>query len=220
VARYCSLSVDLLTLILGKRKRIPSDTGNEDAKRRKKVRDQPSITPSSAKTKDITRRKDIFSYNRPKASCATIPLALLHPVFADFLEACQHHQPTEEDNKWLMGLRQDMLQEYRNENERCTQFRQTFEEHTGIAIPDASIPGTQYSTDGHYAIGEHFLLITAGKNEWARMSSDPPVQAFTYYNKSVNRIEKLDYLNDVFKNSPLPCLIIYYVGEYVILSGI
>jgi hypothetical protein len=194
---------------VGKRKRSPSNSQDINVKRVKVLESIPSITPSSVKLKDITHHGGIdVTYNRPKASCTTIPIALLHQVFANFLEDYRRHEPTERDNKWLTELRHAMLQEYAEETLRCSEFRQIFEKHTGIKIPDASIPGSSYRTDGHYDIAGHYLLITEGKNEWVGISADPQLQAFLYYIQSAK-----SNVDKVSKGDSLPCLIIYYVGK-------
>lgn len=149
-----------------------------------------------------------LAYNRPEAKCATIPIALAHQVFANFLEDCQHHEPTEKDNKWLATLRHDMLKQYANEQERCSRFRRIFEGNTDMSISEASIPGTTSRNDGHFIFANHFLLISVGKHEWVRLAADPQLQAFMYYIKTVKQTK-------VIKVSPMPCLIIYYIGECI-----
>ncbi|PVF96566.1 hypothetical protein CPB86DRAFT_708723 [Serendipita vermifera] len=168
--------------------------------------------------KDLTRYlKSGVAYNRPEASCATIPIALLHQVFAEFLENCQHHVTTVQDNRWLLDLRRAMLLEYAEEGGRASRFREIFTIHTDIDLPNATVPNTKDQTDGHFAINRHFLLITEAKNEWIGIAADPQLQAFVYYIESVRALVKT---SEIFKRSPLPCLIIYYVGSLIGFAGV
>jgi hypothetical protein len=197
----------------GKRKHGSSDIEDSAAKRVKRIKGIPSLEPLSIKFKHIAKRigSDKVAYNRPRAHSATIPIALTHPVFAKFLQDYQHHEPTDKDNNWLRDLQFHMLKEYREEGYRTARFREIFEANTGIWIPDASLRGTTHRTNGYFDCAGHVLLIIVAKNEWVNLLADPQLQAFTQYIEYVkNKTE-----DKAFKGSPLPCLIIYYVGECI-----
>jgi hypothetical protein len=163
------------------------------------------------KQKNVTSKWPTVAYNRPNPSLETIPIVLCHEVFPNFLYNCQHHEPTKEDNRWATELRHAMLKEYPSEVERCQKFREIFKTHTNVKLADESIPGLSTRTDGHYTVGQDLVLLSEGKNEWNGLNSDPQLQAFTYYIQyTQSRIE-----DEKIRRSPLPCLIIYYVGEWI-----
>ncbi|PVG03682.1 hypothetical protein CPB86DRAFT_695030 [Serendipita vermifera] len=126
--------------VLGKRS--SSDVGSRDAKRINDLEEIPSIAPSSIQNKHISGilEEKVF-YNRPTPTRKAIPIALLHSVFSKFLDDCQNHKPTEEDNCWVREIRYAMLKEYQTESSRCDAFRGIFKRNTGRTLNTGPTPG-------------------------------------------------------------------------------
>jgi hypothetical protein len=200
-----------------KRKRSLSDLGDQGIKRINDLVQIPSISPTSIQQKDVTNQLNgKVIYNRPVPSRETIPIVLLHNVFARFLDDCRNHAPTKEDNRWLRELRYAMLKEYDNEATRSEIFREIFLVHTSKELATAVNPEqTSYNTDGHLSRGYNFLLVTKG-NESRDMSADPQLQSFAHY---LNIVKKCAIrARDTGERSlvgKMPCLIVYYLGECI-----
>jgi hypothetical protein len=161
-----------------------------------------ALLPSSA-TPGLIRDGlgDDFDFGRPHRP-ESIPLALLHDVFGQFMEDVQTCIPTTADNQFASKLCQMMIQVYQEESSRAAEFRTIWEEFIEAQL-DASVI-SEYRTGAHYRIGRFHAVITVGKRELHYMKADPLVQAAMYYLKS---LEPLKSLNDRF-----PCLIVYYAG--------
>jgi hypothetical protein len=193
-------------LTLG-RKRPTSTELNRDAKRIQTVDELPIVSPSSATQKKVHEQfGETVDYNRPEAKRETIPIALLHEIFAVFLKDCQEHVPTHADNWCLVNLHTAMLKEYIDEKARAVAFIDVFKKHDVKLVPSKV---GQYLTDGVVSTDGHVYLLSQCKNEWNNLSSDPALQAFMYYVKSLKdgRYGR--------RCTRLPCLIIYYVGERI-----
>jgi hypothetical protein len=173
------------------------------------VDELPIVAPSSATPKKVREQfGETVDYNRPEAKRETIPIALLHEVFTIFLKDCQEHVPTHADNWYLADLRTAMLKEYIDENSRAVAFRDVFRKHNVKLVP-SKVGQSAYLTDGDVGTDGHVYLLSECRNEWNNLSSDPALQAFMYYVKSLKdgRYGR--------RCTRLPCLIIYYVGERI-----
>lgn len=149
-------------------------------------------------------KKENFDYGRPIRP-ESIPLALLHEVFGQFMEDVKTYKPTRADNKFMEDLRGNMVQLYDDEQSRTTAFRTLFEQNIPGFRLDAAMVGGGYISDGHYRLGDFHLVFTEGKNELDGMSTDPLLQAAMYY---IQGLEARKELPD-----PFPCLLIYYAGK-------
>ena len=56
---------------------------------------------------------------RPPAADAPIPVTLLHPIFRQFLDNCDNHQPIAEDNNLVLELMGAMSNFFRDEDARA-----------------------------------------------------------------------------------------------------
>ncbi|KAG8957222.1 hypothetical protein FRC03_010357 [Tulasnella sp. 419] len=81
----------------------------------------------------------------------------------------------------------------------------------GISIAPTCIEGSYYSTDGHASIGHYAYLITQAKNEMGTGGRDQYNQSGLYHAKSV-----LHLGNQQLKLGLLPCLHIYYNGNFIL----
>ncbi|KAG8920090.1 hypothetical protein FRC02_001175 [Tulasnella sp. 418] len=154
-----------------------------------------------------------FLCGRPFHSEPRIPITLLHPVFAQFLDDCEQHDPTPEDNAIVDKLTVDMCNFYDYEAKRARAFRDLMLEYK-IPVTPTYIEGTSYSTDGHASVGHYVYLITEAKNEMGTGGRDPYIQSGLYHAASV-----LNLGDQPLKLGLLPCFHIYYNGASIGFAG-
>ncbi|PVF91815.1 hypothetical protein CPB86DRAFT_791768, partial [Serendipita vermifera] len=141
----------------------------------------------------------------------SIPLALLHKVFGEFLKDVQSCTPSAKDNEFTFKLLNKMTHIYEDEPTRAEAFRDTWEEYLTSPLEAATMGASNYNTDGHLRKGKFFLVITEAKKELDHMNTDPLMQAAMYY---LQGLQRFDTSNDLF-----PCLLIYYAGPYIGFAG-
>ncbi|KAG8938517.1 hypothetical protein FRC03_007149, partial [Tulasnella sp. 419] len=138
-----------------------------------------------------------FLCGRPFRSEPRIPITLLHPVFAQFLDDdCEQHNPTPEDNAIVDELTEHLMLEYK------------------IPVAPTYIEGTGYSADGHASVGHYVYLITEAKNEMGTGGRDPYIQSGLYHAASV-----LHLGDQPLKLGLLPCFHIYYNSASIGFAG-
>ncbi|CAG8704869.1 15526_t:CDS:1, partial [Acaulospora colombiana] len=163
-----------------------------------------AISPSSVTTQTFqTKYGEDFDYGRPPHS-GSIPLALLHEVFGEFIEDVQSCTPNARDNQHMLKLCEKMIQIHESEATRALSFREIWEEFIPYPLEAGIIGGSSFATDGHIRRNRYFLVITEAKRELEGMKPDPLIQAAMYYLQALQP----------FKNSNglFPCLLIYYAG--------
>jgi hypothetical protein len=74
----------------------------------------------------------------------------------------QEHKPTLSDNRFLSKLREEMLEVYPREEDRCRAFRETCEVH-GLPLRAASVGPAPYQTNGDLRSHNAMLLVTEGR---------------------------------------------------------
>lgn len=178
---------------------------------RKKIYTRKSRPPSEqAKPSEFARtQKDdaFFSCCRPEFKEHRLPLALLHPVFGNFIEDCKSVRLTSKDVVTARNLKTKMCQFYVNEHQRRADLNNILYEY-GIPAKAGAIGSTKYETDGHI---EHYgrpSLISEVKLEMCGSSNgEPSLQALLYYHCFVRE-------NALWKDmSTSPCFIIFVAGE-------
>ncbi|KAG2355629.1 hypothetical protein BDR07DRAFT_1492973 [Suillus spraguei] len=55
-----------------------------------------------------TQEKEEYLCNRPRRAADSLPVTLIEPIFAEFVDDCQNHQPTDCDNDFVWKLSKNM----------------------------------------------------------------------------------------------------------------
>jgi hypothetical protein len=90
-------------------------------------------------------------WDRPPCAAAIIPVTLLRCIFGQFMDDCDKHHPTTEDNDLVLALSTAMSQFFPKESGRASTLRQVLRDH-GIDTSATFIDGIEYSTDNSAAI--------------------------------------------------------------------
>ena len=148
---------------------------------------------------------------QPPETSPPIPLTLLHPIFAQFVDDCEHSQPSHQINKFTFKFANSMSKFYPNESARENELKNCFSE-LGIIFEKVKISGTRYEIDA--GIEDNRFLIVCGeiKNDPAKNAADPFLQATLYY------LERTRVLAPIFPSSTLPVLIVICSGALLNLS--
>jgi len=155
-----------------------------------------------------------FLCGRPREVADPVPVTLLQPIFAQFVDDCQNHQPTDDDNHLVAELSHKMCSFYRSKLDRMHEFRQIFENH-GVLIHLGIVGSPREMTDGHLLFGNSPAVILEGKNEIGEGSAEPFAEAMFHYRMF------LAHLNDpkVFTHKVmLPCFLIVCFGKFILTT--
>ena len=134
-----------------------------------------------------------------------IPLALLHPVFAEFVANVPLHNPTRADNELARELSDAMLKNYPLEAIRCHKFRDLLIDHYQIQLYAAGVDGTTRTTDGHAMVGRFMVIVCEGKER--NRGGCPDVQGCLYWVEAIRELVQVDDPQHV-----LPCIVISLFG--------
>ncbi|KAG1779904.1 hypothetical protein EV702DRAFT_965107, partial [Suillus placidus] len=149
-----------------------------------------------------------------KPAADPLPVTLLEPIFAEFVDDCQNHQPTAHDNEFVRQLSQEMTSFYPDELTWMNAFRQLLHDY-GI---NASIVGsTKCTTDGHLLSrsGTFIQVISEGKNKIGSGGAEPFAEAMLYYRKFM----KDSKIETVRPRSVIPCIHIIVFGACIGFVG-
>ena len=140
--------------------------------------------------------------SRPREIADPIPVTLLEPIFAQFVDDCQNYEPTDDDHAFVAKLSHQMCNFYSTEPERLHDFRQIFQSY-GITLHNATV--------GHMLVGTHVRVILEGKNEIGSGGAEPFAEAMLYYRKFLRFVEDRE---NMFKEHKalLPCFHIICFG--------
>ena len=144
----------------------------------------------------------IFALHRPPTH-ADLPLALLQPIFAEFVADAEHLEPNPEDNALVLELRSAMSEPWKDEDKQSAKFRAIIHEHYSIQLYPATVGSTKRTSDGHATIGQHMYLVFEMKG-WSG-NGDAEVQASLYALEALRVIldEKKDPLDPPLHGSLL-----------------
>jgi hypothetical protein len=194
--------------------RLPHALATEDdigELRRRRIERLPNKAPSTLgeppEFKKYQRASDgpAFYFNRPPSAAGIIPVTLLHPIFGQFVDDCDTHMPTREDNTLVFALSKAMSEFYDNEDSRATEFRDILAAH-GIEMRATRIEGTKYQTDGDIQMEFNRYTIAEVKGEIGSKGAEPLIQVGWYYQESTKKAAQDK------GGSCLPCLLIYLFG--------
>jgi hypothetical protein len=156
-------------------------------------------------------REQIFC-SRPREVADPIPVTLLEPIFAQFVDdcRCEDYELTDDDHAFAVELSHEMCKFQPSEPVRMDKFRKIFHAH-GITLHAGTIGHSQVSTDGHLLDGTHVKVILEGKNEIGSGGAEPFLQSLLYYRKFLSFVEQ-----DVFEEHKaiLPCFHLVCAGKF------
>ncbi|KAI0293993.1 hypothetical protein BC826DRAFT_1013672 [Russula brevipes] len=160
----------------------------------------------------ITGREQIVAYNRPYDR-ETIPLVLLHEAFAIFEDRCQE-EPSNKALFCLTELAPVACRQYDSEVTRRAKIRAVLERCMDLSLPEQTVPGTDYVTDGNLSVVVMPAAIRECKNEHGNALN----QAIAYY----GRFLKQAYRHSLrFNNydTRFPSVLILDMGQYLGFCG-
>ena len=211
IANSCATSTNLQPLA-----DIPSAAVNNIEKRLLVVQDSAARASSPSSLSQPKRfcklDESKFAFHRPPKP-NILPLALLHPIFAEFVANVEHHEPTPEDNALVVELCEVLSKPGATEVQQSELFRTALGKHYHIQLYSASVGSTTRTSDGHAAFGDYLYAVFEMKG-W-NGKGDPEIQASLY---------ALEAMRPVIKNRKdafdlLPCIIVYCVGGWLSLQG-
>ncbi|KAG2095110.1 uncharacterized protein F5147DRAFT_718816 [Suillus discolor] len=162
-------------------------------------------TPSAFSTKQDEQE---YLCNRPRRAADPVPVTLLEPIFAKFVDDCQNHQPTVRDNDFVQQLSQSMSSFHPDELTRMCVFQQVLRDYVG---------STNFTTDGHLLStnGKFVQVILEVKNEIGSGTTEPFAEAMLYYRKFME-----DSKIEIAKlRSVIPCIHIIVFGACIGFAG-
>ncbi|KAG2335614.1 hypothetical protein BDR05DRAFT_971585 [Suillus weaverae] len=172
--------------------------------------------PSSFRERQRDEKLQI-ACGRPRDLEEAIPATLLHPVFGQFIDDCQTHTITEEDNNLVDELANVMSALYGAENKRLDAVSEVFAEYRLGFRLNGKVQGTAYVTDADMSVevnnNRHPYVIAEFKNEAANSSSEPYMQAVAYYLESTRTFASR------MSGSALPCFLFILFGPYIVFAG-
>ena len=169
-----------------------------------------NTAPSTLAQQFNTLPTSKFALHYPPTS-DVIPLALLHPVFAEFVANVQLHKPTWVDNEFARALSDAMSINYTMENLQCLKFGDLLNKYYKINLYAAGINGTGRTTDGHVMVGRFMVIVCEGKER--QCGGCPDVQGCLYW---VEAIHKTVQVNDPL--NVLPCIVISLYGACLLVT--
>ncbi|KAF9234386.1 hypothetical protein BU15DRAFT_52671 [Melanogaster broomeanus] len=180
---------------------------------RKKDRHAPSEHGKFLEFSKQQKESDVAIHcNQPPSAAETVPATLLHPVFGQFLEDCETHEITKQDNILTRELSAAMSTFYSDEALRAQAVRDVFAKG-GIRFTPTQIEDTKYITDGDISLDGHRFVIAEFKNEVGCTGAEPYAQASLYYLEATRRYAAK------MGHSVLPCFIVLVFGPYLAFAG-
>ncbi|KAL4063596.1 hypothetical protein V8B97DRAFT_1990688 [Scleroderma yunnanense] len=160
----------------------------------------------------LQREKQCIIYcNRPHTAEATIPPTLLHTVFGQFVDNCNMHQITPEDDSLALGLHTTMSDFYADEDTRAKAICAEFSKF-GIHFV-VSRTSNGYTTHGDISVKGYHFVIAVFMNELCSTGAEPYHQAILHY------LDSTRHFAATMRDSPLPCMILLFLGPYIIFAG-
>ncbi|KAF8550759.1 hypothetical protein OG21DRAFT_1419186, partial [Imleria badia] len=145
----------------------------------------------------------------------TIPVALLHPVFGQFLDDCETHSITAEDNaftEWLANVSSDF---YDNAEQRADEVNAVLASYD-IGLCVTTHKGTEpegHQVNGHLSVGEYPCVIAQFRERMVASVSEPYMQTPACYLERT-RMQALENTG-----SPLPCFLLAFFGPCLVFAG-
>ncbi|KAG2053980.1 hypothetical protein BDR06DRAFT_1008168 [Suillus hirtellus] len=173
---------------------------------------------ASAKPSAFSMKQDQQEYlcNCPRRATAPVPITLLKPIFARFVDDCQNHKPTVCDNNIVLQLSEKMAAFYPTELAWMNTFWQVLQDY-GIILNASMVGSTRCMTDGHLLStnGQFVLMIIEGKNEIGSGTAEPFMEVMFYYHKFMEDLK----IEMVRLQSFIPCIHIIVFRACIGFSG-
>ncbi|GJJ11078.1 hypothetical protein Clacol_005309 [Clathrus columnatus] len=186
--------------------------------RRRLYSNKMSVSPSDgAKPSTFAKmqldEKYYYYCGRPYSREYAVPLTLLHPVFAQFVDDCKTIEFTSKDMDFAFDLKMEMSAFFDGESSRREKFYKMMKEIYAIEFkPDSPISPARYEMGGYISHNGRPILIAEVKNEMAGLTSEPILQALLYYMEVVKALSE-----DV--SSCHPCFTLILVGPFIGFGG-
>jgi hypothetical protein len=184
----------------------------DDYSRKKKRSNSPSNSSHPSSFRERQRDKKLqIACGRPRELEEAIPATLLHPVFGQFIDDSRTHTITENDNNLVDELANAMSAIYENENKRVETVNEVLSRYNLGFRLNSKVQGTTYFTDADMSVevqnNQHRFVIAEFKNEAATSSSEPYMQALSYYLESTRAYAPR------MSGFALPCFLLILFGE-------
>ncbi|KAG1860902.1 hypothetical protein F4604DRAFT_1957637 [Suillus subluteus] len=180
---------------------------------RKFPQNAPSSQGKPSEFKDIQEDPDLtIHWDRPPSAAHTIPTTLLHPIFGAFMDDCENHEPTPDDNKLVMALSVTMSGFFTDDTRRASKFRELLRQHN-IDLRATTIDGSNYTTNGDMQYKGFRYAIAEVKNEIGSTKAEPHMQVLSYYIHSTTSFSKE---KPAFR---FPCIAITLFGSHIDFSA-
>ncbi|KAG1887287.1 hypothetical protein F4604DRAFT_1675279 [Suillus subluteus] len=131
--------------------------------------------------------------------------------FGQFIDDCESHEPTKEDNDLVMALSEAMCNFFDDDEKRASKFREILQEHRIDLIP-SKIQHTKYETDGDIQYRGFRYAILEAKNELGATQAEPHMQAISCYIRSTLPLVGT-------KRGRFPYILITLFGPHIDFSG-
>ena len=162
-------------------------------------------------SKQQNDKERAIHFDRPPSTAFPIPATLLNPIFGKFIDDCQTHEPTAEDNKLILKLSTAMSSFFGDELTRASKFREILGA-SKMDFTSTVLEGTRYTTDGDIQSNKCRYAILEVKNEIGSSSAEPHFQAMSYYVCSTKpKVSERAHFR-------FPCILITLFGELSILQ--
>lgn len=172
---------------------------------------------SGAKIFSATQEKHVYLCSRPLEAEDPIPVTLMEPIFAEFLDDCQTYKPTDEDNCFVRNLSYQMSMFHPTELARMDEFREQLKAYK-ITLGNDTVGRTQCQTDDHLMVDKFPVVIAKGNNEIGSGGGDPFAQALIYYHLFIQNLDN-DELKVARLCSVFPCFHIIVFGPCIGIVG-
>ncbi|KAG1730671.1 uncharacterized protein EDB91DRAFT_1059330 [Suillus paluster] len=187
--------------------------------------EKPSESPSSAAmpsaiSKAQDQDKPEFLCSRPRKAEDPVPVTLLHPIFAEFVDDCRDLKPTHHDYRFVRELSEKMCIFPPDENARMDVFRtQLAYFYPHVTLYAAAVGAKSYRTDCHLIIGGKFVaVIVEGKKEIGGSGAEPFVEAMWYQRQFMKILNNTEF-DIAERRSVFPCFHIIVFGTCISIVG-
>ncbi|KAG1790112.1 uncharacterized protein HD556DRAFT_1242869 [Suillus plorans] len=196
----------------------------DDYSRKQKSRSTSKRSPSPSNASNPSsfreRQQDEklrIACGRPREVEEAIPATLLHPVFGQFIDDSRTHTITEDDNNLVDELANAMSALHDTEKKRVETVSEVLSRYKLGFRLNSKVQGTAYFTDAEMSVEvqnyRHSFVIAEFKNEAAVSSSEPYMQALSYY------LESTRVSAPRMSGSALPCFLLILFGPYIVFAG-
>ncbi|KAF7973810.1 hypothetical protein HWV62_14184 [Athelia sp. TMB] len=171
----------------------------------------PSAPPSQAGVEQYFKRLQEqwdgpFAYcNRP-ASASSIPVTLMHPIFAQFVADSRTYEPTPADNALVLELCMEMSATFHTQEDRRRIFTSVLQSHYEIDLIAGKLTGDGFSSDGHRVTNGFLDVCTVAAGAGSCGGVDPFLRGCVCYHEA-SRAQIVEH-----SFSALPCLLLVYSG--------